>query len=68
MQYPLNDHAKAVLRIWPQFIELVDDDVPMSPGETHDDEEEDDSEGDDIADEPPVSVGGEPILSVPDDE
>lgn len=47
-QYPLNDHARALLGLGPQFVEPIDDDIPSDPdankSDTEDDEEEDDDE------------------------
>lgn len=57
--YPLNAHANAVLGIGPQFIKPLEDDIPTDPDEVRaglDTEEED------IKEEPPTTVGGEPIL------
>lgn len=55
------------MHIGPHFIEPIEDNIPTDLGEVHD-EKDDEFEDDDIADEPPVFVGGKTILLGLDDE
>lgn len=51
VQYPVNDHARAMLGLGPQFVEPVNNDIPSNPDAnksyTEDDEPEDDEAEDD---------------------
>lgn len=52
IQYPLNDHARAMLGIGPQFIEQLDDDISSDlEANKSDTEEEDEEEVDDTSKE-----------------
>lgn len=43
-QYYLNDYARAMLGLEPQFVEPVDDDIPSDPDANKSDTEDDDEE------------------------
>lgn len=53
-----------MLGIRPKFVKLMENDVPTDPSEAH---VESVSEGDEIEEEAPIYIGGEPILPGPED-